>query len=246
MERVRFDYPAPSVRRSARQCALLDVDLSVPSASRLGIVGTNGAGKSTLLQLMNGTLRPKSGQIHFAGAAFDYSRKGLFAIRQRVALVFQDPDDQIFAATVRQDVSFGPCNLGLDETEINVRVDEAIRAMGLGEFDELAPHLLSHGEKKRVAIAGALAMRPSLLVLDEPTAGLNPLGIPCLGAQVGRASRQRHCHRHCVPRLAVLAPLGKIRRCAARGTSDCRRRHSSLAGRPALPIIRGAIRRVSA
>jgi cobalt/nickel transport system ATP-binding protein len=106
----------------------------------------------------------------------DYSRRGLTKLRQHVALVFQDPDDQLFAGTLAQDVSFGPLNLGLDETEAARRVAEALDAVGLAEFGDLPLHMLSHGQRKRAAIAGGLALRPLVLVLDEPTAGLDPEG----------------------------------------------------------------------
>jgi cobalt/nickel transport system ATP-binding protein len=177
---VRYAYAgaaaASSVCPGQRAEALTGASLAVRSGTRLALLGGNGSGKSTLLLQLNGTLRPTEGEVHFAGVTLDYSRRGLTKLRQHVALVFQDPDDQLFAGTLAQDVSFGPLNLGLDETEAARRVAEALDAVGLAEFGDLPLHMLSHGQRKRAAIAGGLALRPLVLVLDEPTAGLDPEG----------------------------------------------------------------------
>jgi cobalt/nickel transport system ATP-binding protein len=175
---LRFAYPGNDYASGKkRDAALADCTLSIATGARLALLGGNGAGKSTLLLHLNGTLRPQAGEIRFDGVLVDYSRKGLTAWRQAVALVFQDPDDQLFAGTVRQDISFGPINLGLDKAEISARVLHAVKTLGLEALADLPPHLLSHGQRKRAALAGALAMRPRLLVLDEPTAGLDPQGV---------------------------------------------------------------------
>lgn len=156
--------------------ALDGLDLAVRRGRRLAVLGPNGAGKSTLLLHLNGTLRPEAGEVRVDGAAPGYGRAALAGWRRRVGLVMQDPDDQLFAATVAEDVSFGPLNLGLSEAEAAVRVDEALAALGIAGLAERATHHLSFGQKKRVAIAGALAMRPEVLLLDEPLAGLDHRG----------------------------------------------------------------------
>ncbi|MBK8183362.1 MAG: ATP-binding cassette domain-containing protein [Candidatus Competibacteraceae bacterium] len=157
--------------------ALRALDLKIDQGRKLAILGPNGSGKTTLLLHLNGTFRPTQGAILLDGHAVAYDRRALDCWRSRVGLVLQEPDDQLFAATVEQDISFGPLNLGLSEAAIRERVNEALAAL---EISQLAPcpiHTLSFGQKKRVAIAGVLAMRPEILVLDEPTAGLDPEGM---------------------------------------------------------------------
>lgn len=158
-------------------CALQGIDLAVRRGRRLAVLGANGAGKSTLFLHLNGMLRPERGELRINGRKAEYSRRGLLAWRQQVALVFQNPDDQLFAPTVEQDVSFGPMNLALSETEVAERVNEALCALGLEHLRQRPTHSLSFGQKKRAAIAGALAMRPAVLILDEPSAGLDPQGV---------------------------------------------------------------------
>ena len=153
--------------------ALDAVDLAVERGRRLAVLGPNGAGKTTLLLHLNGTLRPASGTIRLDGTPVGWDRAGLLAWRRRVGLVLQDADDQLFAPTVFEDVSFGPLNLGLSETEARARVEEALAALDIADLAARAPHMLSFGQKKRAAIAGAIAMRPEILLLDEPTAGLD-------------------------------------------------------------------------
>ena len=186
LEARSLHYSYPGAAAAAAQApgqrgeALAGASLALPAHRRLGLIGGNGSGKSTLLLHLNGTLRPDAGEVRFAGAPLDRSRKGLAALRQRVALVFQDPDDQLFAGTLAQDVSFGPLNLGLEEAAVRARVAAALQAVGLADRGGLPLHMLSHGQRKRAAIAGALALRPEVLVLDEPTAGLDPAGIDVL------------------------------------------------------------------
>jgi cobalt/nickel transport system ATP-binding protein len=153
--------------------ALSDLSLTITRGRRLAILGPNGAGKTTLLLHLNGTLRPSAGRVLLDGEPVGYSRAGLTAWRRRVGLVLQDPDDQLFAASVFEDVSFGPLNLGLSEPEAWERVNEALAALRIADLADRATHMLSGGQKKRVAIAGAVAMRPDVLLLDEPTAGLD-------------------------------------------------------------------------
>ncbi|MGB8217251.1 MAG: ATP-binding cassette domain-containing protein [Candidatus Methanoperedens sp.] len=154
--------------------ALDGINFSAKPGERIAIIGANGAGKSTLFKHFNGILKPTSGEVMIKGESI--SNKNILEVRRTVGVVFQDPDDQIFAPTVKQDVAFGPMNLGLSPDEIEKRVRESLETVRLTGFEERAPHHLSTGEKKKVAIAGILAMRPEVLVLDEPTAGLDPGG----------------------------------------------------------------------
>ena len=147
--------------------------LAIRRGSRNALLGATGSGKTTLLMHCNGLLRPSAGSLRFAGAPLDMSRAGLAALRRRVGLVFQNPDRQLFSASVVEDVSFGPLNLGLDEATVRVRVAEALAAVGMREFANRPVHHLSFGQKKRVCIAGVLAMQPDVLLLDEPMAGLD-------------------------------------------------------------------------
>ncbi|WP_216587911.1 energy-coupling factor ABC transporter ATP-binding protein [Streptomyces brasiliscabiei] len=155
---------------------LSDLDFAVPEGRALALLGRNGSGKTTLMRLLSGGLRPRTGELALEGRAVTYDRKGLTRLRTTVQLVVQDPDDQLFAASVAQDVSFGPLNLGLSDAEVRARVDEALGALGIAALADRPTHLLSYGQRKRTAIAGAVAMRPRVLILDEPTAGLDPDG----------------------------------------------------------------------
>ena len=147
--------------------------LAIRRGSRNALLGANGSGKTTLLMHCNGLLQPSAGSLRFAGAPLDRSRAGLAALRRRVGLVFQNPDQQLFSASVIEDVSFGPLNLGLDEATVRGRVAEALAAVGMSEQAKRPVHHLSFGQKKRVCIAGVLAMQPEVLLLDEPMAGLD-------------------------------------------------------------------------
>ncbi|OAN49395.1 energy-coupling factor ABC transporter ATP-binding protein [Magnetospirillum moscoviense] len=166
--------------------ALAGLDLAVRRGRRLAILGPNGAGKTTLLLHLNGTLEPKSGQVRIDGAAMAHGRAQRASWRRRVGLVLQDPDDQLFAGTVAEDVSFGPLNLGLDESVVAARVAEALESLRIADLADRPPHMLSFGQKKRAAIAGAVAMRPDILLLDEPSAGLDPFGTVHLLAALDR------------------------------------------------------------
>lgn len=141
------------------------------------MVGANGSGKSTLFLHLNGTLRPSRGTVRFRGRDLDYSRCGLNQLRRRVGLVFQDPDSQLFSASVEQDISFGPLNMGLSESEVRQRVEKALQATGIADLRHRPVHALSYGQKKRVCIAGVYAMSPEMLILDEPLAWLDAAGI---------------------------------------------------------------------
>lgn len=152
--------------------ALFGANLSVQRGERVALLGPNGAGKTTLALHLNGILTPGAGSVTVSG--LPVTKPNLAEIRRRVGLVFQDPDDQLFLPTVAQDVAFGPANLGLRGAELEQRVQEALAAVGLPELGDRAPHHLSFGQRRRVALATVLAMRPEILVLDEPTSNLDP------------------------------------------------------------------------
>ena len=157
--------------------ALKGVSLKVEKGEMVALLGKNGAGKSTLFLHLNGIYEPDEGQVFIDGEELKYDKKSLLKFRQKVGIVFQNPDDQIFAPTVEEDVAFGPLNLGLSMEEVQDRVEEALDRVGMSGFEKKTPHHLSGGQKKRVAIAGILAMKPEIMVLDEPTAGLDPQGV---------------------------------------------------------------------
>ncbi len=154
--------------------ALSDINLDIPKGKKIVFLGPNGSGKSTLFLHLNGVNKPDKGEVYFEGETVRYDAKSLASLRSQVSLVFQNPDDQIFSATVEEDVAFGPMNSGVPHDEIERRVDEALGLVGLSEMRERPTQQLSFGQRKRVALAGALAMKPKVLVMDEPTAGLDP------------------------------------------------------------------------
>lgn len=154
--------------------ALDDINLSFDRAERIALLGTNGSGKTTLLNHLNGILKPTSGTILFDGNPLKYDNKSLLSLRKRVGYVFQDPNDQLFAPTVKQDVAFGPLNLGYSTEKVKTIVDEALETVKISDLAEKPPHFLSLGQKKRVALAGVLAMEPEVIIMDEPTSNLDP------------------------------------------------------------------------
>ncbi|MDD2852376.1 MAG: ATP-binding cassette domain-containing protein [Desulfuromonadaceae bacterium] len=166
LKNVSYRYPDGTA-------ALTDCSLALVRGSRTAVLGSNGAGKTTLFLHLNGLLHPAQGKLLFDSAPFDYSRAGLRSLRSKVGLVFQNPDSQLFSACVREDVSFGPMNMGLAETIVRQRVEDALEAVDLLDSADKPVHNLSYGQKKRVCIAGVLAMQPELLLLDEPMAGLD-------------------------------------------------------------------------
>jgi len=153
--------------------ALKSISLELGKGKKIALVGTNGSGKTTLLLQMNGILKPTSGKLYFEGRCIEYGQAFLTELRKRVGYVFQDPNDQLFAATVRQDVAFGPLNMGLSLDEVKGRVNEALETVEMIDYANKPPHFLSMGQKKRVAIAGVLAMRPDIIIMDEPTSELD-------------------------------------------------------------------------
>ena len=157
--------------------ALNGVSFAAETGKVTGILGSNGAGKSTLFLNLNGVLTPTGGRVLLDGAPVSYRRQDLPKLRRKVGVVFQDPDDQLFSADVYRDVSFGAVNLGLPEEEVRRRVEQALERTGVSHLRDKPTHALSYGQKKRVAIAGVLVMEPDVMILDEPTAGLDPQGV---------------------------------------------------------------------
>lgn len=169
-KKLCFNYPDGTP-------ALKDLSIQIQKGKTTGILGGNGAGKSTLFLNLNGILRPTSGQVYHKNLPISYSSKSLNQLRQSVGIVFQDPDTQLFSASVYQDVSFGVVNLGIPESEAHLRTENALKRTGTYELRQKPTHSLSYGQKKRVALAGIIAMEPEVLILDEPTAGLDPQGV---------------------------------------------------------------------
>ncbi len=152
--------------------ALFGVDLTLAAGERVALLGPNGAGKTTLVLHLNGILQPGAGEVRVAG--MPVTKANALEVRRRVGIVFQDPDDQLFLPTVRQDVAFGPANLGVRGAELERRVFAALDRVGMADFADRPPHHLSFGQRRRVAVATVLAMEPDILVLDEPSSNLDP------------------------------------------------------------------------
>jgi len=167
VEHLHFTYPDGTE-------ALSGVELAVEPGEKVALVGPNGAGKSTLLLHLNGILGGGHGHVAIDGTVV--GRESVKRVRAAVGLVFQDPDDQLFSPTVREDVAFGPIHMGVPEHELHHRVERALAAVGMSGFERRVPHHLSLGQRKRIAVATVLSMDPSILVFDEPTAGLDPRG----------------------------------------------------------------------
>jgi energy-coupling factor transport system ATP-binding protein len=167
--------------------ALKDINLSIEKGEFIGVIGHTGSGKSTLIQHMNGLIKATNGHIYFNGKDIYDKDYNLKELRSKVGLVFQYPEHQLFETTVFKDVNFGPKNLGLDKMEADLRTFEALKMVGIGEdLLDASPFELSGGQKRRVAIAGVLAMKPEVLILDEPTAGLDPKGRDDILSQIAK------------------------------------------------------------
>jgi cobalt/nickel transport system ATP-binding protein len=170
IEELAFAYPDGNQ-------ALFGVNLRIERGERVALLGPNGAGKTTLVMHMNGIHPAEHGKVSVAGEVIDTTDKDLLRrIRGKVGVVFQDPDDQLFMPTVGEDVAFGPYNMGIRGAELDKAVDEALDLVHMSEFKERPPHHLSFGQRRRVAVATVLAMKPEILVLDEPSSNLDPAG----------------------------------------------------------------------
>lgn len=155
--------------------AIKNLSVKIERGKKVALVGNNGAGKTTLFLHFNGVHRPSKGLIRFKGKALNYSNNQVKELRKSVGIVFQDPDNQLFSASVYQDISFGPINMGWPENMVREKIEQAMRKTNTWMLKDKPTHFLSHGQKKRVAIAGILAMEPEVIILDEPTAGLDPV-----------------------------------------------------------------------
>ena len=187
-ENLTFSYPGAEGEGNTR--ALRGVDVTIERGSFIVVLGHNGSGKSTLAKTFNEVLLPGGGKVWVEG--MDTADEALLLeIRRRVGMVFQNPDNQIVANVVEEDVAFAPENLGVPSAEIRTRVDDALRAVGMEQYARHAPHLLSGGQKQRIAIAGVLAMKPECIVLDEATAMLDPIGRREVLAAVEKLNREQ-------------------------------------------------------
>jgi cobalt/nickel transport system ATP-binding protein len=166
LKQIAYSYPDGTKAIDA-------ISLDILRGGRIAFLGNNGAGKSTLFLLLNGILKPASGEYLFDGKLVDYKRKSLFELRKSVGVVFQEPDNQLFAPTVYEELSFGPMNLGMPEDEVRARIEQVMQVLDIEKHKNKPPHLISYGQKKQVAIGSLLTMKPAMLVLDEPTSGLD-------------------------------------------------------------------------
>lgn len=155
--------------------ALKNISLKIPEGKKVAIIGNNGSGKSTLFLHFNGIYKPDKGRVILKGKEMGYSSASLKEVKKNVGMVFQDPDNQLFSGSVYQDVSYGPVNLGWTEEKVREEIEKAMKMTETWDLKDKATHFLSYGQKKRVSIAGVLAMNPEIIVLDEPTAGLDPV-----------------------------------------------------------------------
>lgn len=162
-ENLSFTYPDGTQ-------ALKNINIEIEKGEKVAIIGPNGAGKSTLFSHFNGLTEPTSGCVKIEDKPISFEKDELLKVRQKVGIVFQDPNDQLFAPTVKEDIAFGPMNLGLSYDEVEKRVEDALKMVGMENYEDKTPHHLSGGQQKRIAIAGIIAMKPELMILDEPTA----------------------------------------------------------------------------
>ncbi len=184
-------YTYPGLEDAPGVTVFEDMNLTVEQGSFVAILGTNGCGKSTLAKHFNAILLPSGGKVYVCGIDTSNEER-IMAVRRNVGMVFQNPDNQIVANVVEEDVAFGPENLGIASPEIRRRVDQALRQVGMYEYREHAPHLLSGGQKQRIAIAGIIAMEPRCIVLDEPTAMLDPRGRREVMETIGQLNREKN------------------------------------------------------
>ena len=189
VENLNFAYPG--VDDTPGVAVFTDLELTIEEGTFVAILGTNGCGKSTLAKHFNSILLPSGGKVYVCGIDTSFEDR-ILQVRRNVGMVFQNPDNQIVANVVEEDVAFGPENLGVASPEIRNRVDKALKQVGMYEYREHAPHLLSGGQKQRIAIAGVIAMEPKCIVLDEPTAMLDPKGRREVIETIGRLNKEKN------------------------------------------------------
>ena len=183
-------YTYPGLDNEAGVVVFEDMNLTVEAGTFVAVLGTNGCGKSTLAKHFNSILLPTGGKVYVCGIDTSNEER-ILHVRRNVGMVFQNPDNQIVANVVEEDVAFGPENLGVSSPEIRHRVNKALKQVGMYEYREHAPHLLSGGQKQRVAIAGIIAMEPKCIILDEPTAMLDPRGRREVVETIGRLNKEK-------------------------------------------------------
>ncbi len=188
VEHLAYTYPGFDDQEGVK--VFEDLNLSVEEGSFVAVLGTNGCGKSTLAKHFNAILLPGGGKVYVCGIDTSNEHR-IMSVRRNVGMVFQNPDNQIVANVVEEDVAFGPENLGISSPEIRHRVDNALKQVGMYDYRKHAPHLLSGGQKQRIAIAGVIAMEPKCIVLDEPTAMLDPRGRREVIETIGRLNREK-------------------------------------------------------
>lgn len=195
---IHFTYPDGSK-------ALQGISIAVEKGEFIGLLASNGSGKTTLLRCINGLIKPQSGDVKIEGESI--SKLPQKTVFQKIGMVFQNPNDQLFASTVAEDVAFGPSNMGLPKNEIKMRVEEALKAVGMEDLGKKSIHNLSFGQQKRVCIAGALAMHPEVLLLDEPTSGLDPMGEHKIMELLQRLNQERELTIVMATHMVDMVPL---------------------------------------
>ena len=166
--------------------AIKGINLTITKGEKIALMGENGSGKSTLFKLLNGTIKPTKGEILIDGEPIKYNKKGLQQVRKKIGIVFQNSDDQLFSADVRQDISFGLFNLGLDENTVIEKVDQIIEYFNMSDFAKKPVQFLSGGQKKRVAVSDVVVMEPEIILFDEPSSGMDPKNIKILDDIIDR------------------------------------------------------------
>ncbi|MEW6379067.1 MAG: ATP-binding cassette domain-containing protein [bacterium] len=185
--------------------ALEEVSLTIQRGEFFSVLGANGSGKTTLLKILDGLLKPSTGTVVFEGEALSSIDRNL--LFSRICTVFQDPNDQLFAPTVEQDISFGPCNQGLSEAEVRQRVKKALELVDMAPLAHKSIHALSYGQKKRICLAGVLAMQPQVIILDEPTSGLDPMGVSAIMKLLKKLNQEEGITMIMATHMVDLVPL---------------------------------------
>jgi cobalt/nickel transport system ATP-binding protein len=198
VENISYNYPDHTR-------ALEEVSLTIERGEFFSVLGANGSGKTTLLKVLNGLLKPSSGKVLLEGDALSSLNRNL--LFSRICTVFQDPNDQLFAPTVEQDISYGPYNQGLSEAEVRQRVKKALELVDMAALAQKSIHALSYGQKKRICLAGVLAMQPEVIILDEPTSGLDPMGVSAIMKLLKKLNQEEGITMIMATHMVDLVPL---------------------------------------